>query len=422
MALHNTWGDFNKRTDDGLDVRYVCENVNWEGDSNHAPRYHYSRISRICTKSYSYIGMDLQTAMRCRDVKRRQYSRLYAMWTVTLRDMGGIAPYAWINQIFNFNCLASVQLQHVAGDNWSVVIQVNETDVTIARSPQNDLDALERLFEFANIRDYDEDIRKGGVYVFSAACDEAEGTIEIDFSIYAEHFDRTRLVPQKKSGNSWSAFTDYDVFDGKIVVRSSPVESSIRLVYDSSLYSNEVEPSVTRVDITITDVTTSSVGRKVLFTTTIPDFNPDNLSLFRWDCSSIGPEPFDGWVLVDSVGQADGILTPAQDGRFKIVYVDANGETHVSAPFAHSNIVFTDMTTLYVNADGNLRARYVHGQSAAPYAPYAIMPDGSFAAATVIDSASGEIVFGKVEGASVYFILDNYSNNSNTRSVKEDPQ
>lgn len=140
MGLITTYDDTNKVTDRGLAIRYSSELVQNDDIS-------YYQLTRYCTKSYSYVGMDYQTAVECASVKRAQYTRDYAR--ISTSSLSSTLPTI----IYIKECPVDIAPQHTAGDMWQVDIQVNELDI---RYSETNPESIEAEFTAENARNYDE--------------------------------------------------------------------------------------------------------------------------------------------------------------------------------------------------------------------------------------------------------------------------
>ena len=150
MSLLTRYGDANKQTSTGLCVRYSCEE-----DSEAAGWYIFTRYA---SKTYSYVGMDYDTAKACAAAKRTQYLRRHNRATIetttsTSADGDASVSTTGAKDTQVYEALCTISMVHGEGDSWDVEIQVNETET---RASQSASTSPESLFSSENGWDYDE--------------------------------------------------------------------------------------------------------------------------------------------------------------------------------------------------------------------------------------------------------------------------
>lgn len=151
MALLNTYGAANRVVTEDKVVTYSINRVQGEWtyiiSSNQWYTYYtVFEYHRYCTKTYSYVGMDLTTARNCAAAMVTKYTRNFenSDWdedTGTFNDVYGGSM-----------CMADIAIQQTAGRMYSVIVSVREDDAkvrTTIMSPVN-------VFTDENNRDYDE--------------------------------------------------------------------------------------------------------------------------------------------------------------------------------------------------------------------------------------------------------------------------
>ena len=169
MSLLNRYGDANKQTSTGLCVRYSCEE-----DSTYSGWFVYTRYA---SKTYSYVGMDYDTAKACAAAKRTQYLRRHNRVTIeaTTVDAGDGSAVASVcakdTQVYEALC--TISMVHGEGDSWNVEIQVNETESRASNSAST---SPESLFSAENGWDYDEGAAAASEIAIAEASATAGGT------------------------------------------------------------------------------------------------------------------------------------------------------------------------------------------------------------------------------------------------------
>lgn len=163
MSLLNRYGDANKQTSTGLCVRYSCEE-----DSTYSGWFVYTRYA---SKTYSYVGMDYDTAKACAAAKRTQYLRRHNR--VTIEATGGVAVSVCAKDTQVYEALCTISMVHGEGDSWDVEIQVNETE---SRASQSASTSPESLFSSENGWDYDEGAAAASEIAITEASATAGGT------------------------------------------------------------------------------------------------------------------------------------------------------------------------------------------------------------------------------------------------------
>lgn len=173
MALLSAYNDYNKVTSTALNVKYSIEmgtmtkKVTTGGKGSSGSTQYidepYYRVTRYATKSYSYVGMDYNTAVACQNAKISQYTRPYSRiveilssdptWEPPIEDPEAEAPEFTVLSTENIiACTSDIVARHDAGGMWNVIINVNETD----EKPSETLPAnAASLFAAENNRNYD---------------------------------------------------------------------------------------------------------------------------------------------------------------------------------------------------------------------------------------------------------------------------
>ena len=149
MSLKNSYGEANKYTQTGLDVRYVAEQ---DVDSG------YYIYTRYASKTYSYVGQTFESAKVCATNKKAQYLRKHNRATIkavssTDESTGETKTTYKVVDSSVYESLCTITMNHADGDAWDVEIQVNEEDVRVATSADVN---PETLFATENAWDYDE--------------------------------------------------------------------------------------------------------------------------------------------------------------------------------------------------------------------------------------------------------------------------
>lgn len=133
MALHTTYGSFNRVVSEELSTTYTRETI-LKADSDVGAAYY--KYTRTRTKQYKYIGMTRAAAVQCANNLNVKYARY-------------ICPYVWDNDgkrwemdVATNDKLEIVQAGHavpvnVAGDDWEVNVEVSEV-ITVPFRPISD--------------------------------------------------------------------------------------------------------------------------------------------------------------------------------------------------------------------------------------------------------------------------------------------
>lgn len=200
MGLITTYDDSNKVTDRGLAIRYSSEIVQETG------RPTYYKLTRYCTKSYAYVGMDYQTAKDCASAKRAQYTRDYARLSsgISLSGESQLPTVTYIKE-----CPVDIAPERNYGSMWSVVIQVNETDIKFAET--NPV-SIESFFAQENGRNYDEGNDGEQVLILNSA-NRSDNILTVQYSQQIGNFNPKVLILEYKtseSGNVLNALPNQD--------------------------------------------------------------------------------------------------------------------------------------------------------------------------------------------------------------------
>lgn len=165
MSLLTRYGDANKQTSTGLCVRYACEE-----DSTYSGWFIYTRYA---SKTYSYVGMDYDTAKACAAAKRAQYLRRHNRVTIDATMAGAAAFSIFAKDTQVYEALCTISMVHGEGDSWNVEIQVNETE---SRASNSASASPESLFSSENGWDYDEGAAAASEIAITEASATAGGT------------------------------------------------------------------------------------------------------------------------------------------------------------------------------------------------------------------------------------------------------
>ena len=151
MALLNTYGSANRVVTEDKVVTYSINRIQgeWTHIISAVQQYIYYTVfeyHRYCTKTYSYVGMDLTTARDCAAAMVTKYTRNFenSDWdedTGTFNDVYGGSM-----------CMADIAIQQTAGPMYSVVVSVREEDTKVRTT----ITSPASLFSAENSRDYDE--------------------------------------------------------------------------------------------------------------------------------------------------------------------------------------------------------------------------------------------------------------------------
>ena len=185
--LKSVYDNTNKVTSSGLSVTYK-QSFNGQ----------YWEITRYAKKSYSFIGMDKDTAYECAAAKRAQFTRAFARLDTSTIDEEHPLPTI----VSAYECPSDIAPQHQDGDVWSVDIQVNEEDHRAAGSPSQNPASL---FTTENARNYDEDAGLSALALSSVSRSGSVATISYSQSI--ARFNEASLVLQYKTEESSTNWT-----------------------------------------------------------------------------------------------------------------------------------------------------------------------------------------------------------------------
>lgn len=213
--LKHAYDNSNKVTDSGLSVTY---RQSFNGQ--------YWEITRIAKKSYSFIGMDKDTAYECASVKRSQYTRAFARLDTSTIDEQHPLPSV-VNAI---ECPSDIAPQHVDGDVWSVQISVNEEDTLPSAASVAD---PAELFAAANARNYDEDAGLAALTLGSAS--RSGDKLSFTYATEIAEFNADSLACQYKTSESSTSWTTAarDGSNPSPVIVPEDVELFVRLIYGS---------------------------------------------------------------------------------------------------------------------------------------------------------------------------------------------
>ena len=220
--LKSVYDNTNKVTSTGLSVTYK---QHWNGT--------FWEVTRYAKKSYSFIGMDEETAYECAAAKRSQYTRAFARLDTSTPSANPPLPTI----VYAYECPSDIAPQHKDGGIWNVQIQVNEEDVRAS------LEALEdpsTLFSAENARNYDE---SAGIAAISLDSAERTGTTaEIEYTTAIAEFDEASLILQYKeseSSTTWTTASRVSAADETRYTVPSTGSIIVRLKY-GSIESNSI--------------------------------------------------------------------------------------------------------------------------------------------------------------------------------------
>lgn len=148
----------NKVENQLLNTQYQYEFLEpYDSGSAYVP---YTKITRIRTKSYSYVGLSKSTARQCVKDKLQKYTRRYYYWT---QSAGGVYDMNKVTSNSYLQLVANVNATRQDGELYTVEIQVNETCIAYVLGSNYDVDQVfnGRFTEWQGGREvpwtYDED-------------------------------------------------------------------------------------------------------------------------------------------------------------------------------------------------------------------------------------------------------------------------
>lgn len=151
MALLNTYSSANRVVTEDKVVTYSVSRIQGEWTHIISPLAWYTYYTvyeyhRYCTKTYSYVGMDIATARNCAAAMVTKYTRNF-------ENSDWDADTGTFNDVYGGTvCMAEIAIQQTAGHMYSVVVNVREDDTKVRTTIQTP----DTLFAAENARDYDE--------------------------------------------------------------------------------------------------------------------------------------------------------------------------------------------------------------------------------------------------------------------------
>lgn len=127
-----TWGDFNKVESSLLFTQYTYESLPNYGSQR------MTRIRRIRTKTYKFVGMSRTTAIECANEKRELYNRRFYYWQ---QRNGFWEMVKTIDNQYREN-VASIAIVNTYGGLYDVQIQVNEECIAYVMGSSYDVDQV----------------------------------------------------------------------------------------------------------------------------------------------------------------------------------------------------------------------------------------------------------------------------------------
>lgn len=153
MALLNSWSSANRVVANDKVVTYSRQRIYGSWTYLQAINIEYTYHSvweyhRYCSKSYMYVGMDINTANSCAAAMVTKYTRSFKIsdWYYsgehagTFQDIDGGSM-----------CMADISIQQREGHMYDVIVNVREDDVRL----RTNITSPQSLFTSENNRDYD---------------------------------------------------------------------------------------------------------------------------------------------------------------------------------------------------------------------------------------------------------------------------
>ena len=134
MGLLNYYDNRNKIETSLLTTQYLTERVGYVGAG--AFGQPIMKYTRIRTKSYSYVGMDKETARRCANEKLQKYTRRFWNWDY----INGMWRQNRTYDGMYFETCASASATKQDGEMYSTEIQVNEVAIVYVMGASDDLE------------------------------------------------------------------------------------------------------------------------------------------------------------------------------------------------------------------------------------------------------------------------------------------
>lgn len=143
MALLTTWGADNRVITAGKTKRITTEpigspatTVQKQTDGSYtADTVQYYKVVGNFTARYSYVGMDLETALSCADAMRSQFTRQKQVWEYGLTKVGDSFRFKWENKGTGTVLEAEVCVEPMGGRMWQVSVNADCTDEKFVTNP-----------------------------------------------------------------------------------------------------------------------------------------------------------------------------------------------------------------------------------------------------------------------------------------------
>lgn len=257
MALHNTWGDFNRKDESDAVVKYESDPVYYAyPDGSRRPVYW--KVRRSASWSFSYLGMTRQAANACANDIRSEMTKRYLDWTAEIDSSDPSAPIVKIIDKSVVRCASDVNPVNTAGDNWSVEVSATETDVAISTKDLATVTEFEAFFQDLTGRK----IFSGSLSIVSAGWYSANGGyVRARYLHNIDGFDWHDLsVERKNASGEWTRLDD-----GEIISRGDKsVEFELRAPGEFRIAFENVLSSSYRV---------KDASPAVIVLESIPEFN-----------------------------------------------------------------------------------------------------------------------------------------------------
>ena len=237
MALHENYGDFNKLVESLPVVRYES-----------TPTYHtpeggqpvpvFWTMTRQSSHSFKYIGLTEAAASECAAALRKAYTQKYMAWTASVDTSDPDAPRAVVSPVEILRCGASIDPRLVAGDNWEVAVQVEESDTVICDYEITDAEKIEEYFQQCASRV----VVPGSIYVFRV--DRGMNYVDVFYFANVSDFDASRVRVYYYWDSKWHEATVSVRGDGYVRANVSGLAYPFRVIYDNASVSNEKKAPV----------------------------------------------------------------------------------------------------------------------------------------------------------------------------------
>ena len=234
MALFNSISDANLVRTTGPTITFSTEpSFNDAGTA-----VDYYSITRTKTEAFSYVGLTEEAAIAAAETLRKEYTREYQRWTADVVDGEVVVCPAWVRE-----CLSTFVPSHQAGCAWQLDCTINEQDTKISLE-----DIAEDEFDDLFLEQSARDVVSGSIAISEVQCYESQSNkVYIDFEQKIENFNYRNLAVEycKSDSDTWQSLSG-------VLLRNSYIEftadettcwigDKVRIVYDSSIYSNEAK-------------------------------------------------------------------------------------------------------------------------------------------------------------------------------------